>query len=259
MPCCFRASCRRSPSGARLGRGRAGSGAHGTARRLPAAARRRTERRRARTTCTGSAPPDASSATSAGSESAHHIVVQGEERFRVLEFLDGWPFLVARVAMVPSRRKDGPEIEARFLQLKETAIEAIRLLPQRAGRTRRRGAGHGIGRRAGRHRGEPDRREERGKAGHPRDVRSQAPARPRAGSARAPAWKCSSSPRRSATRPARNSTSASASTCCASRCARSRRNSAKATTRLRRIEELKSAVDGRRHARGHAARTRARN
>lgn len=64
-----------------------------------------------------------------GAEGAHHMVIQGQTRFRVLEFLDGWPFLVARVAMVETREDSGPEIEARFLQLKEGAIEAIRLLP----------------------------------------------------------------------------------------------------------------------------------
>jgi len=64
-----------------------------------------------------------------GSEGAHHLVVQGQSRFRVLEFLDGWPFLVARVAYVEARDETSPEIEARFLQLKRQASEAIELLP----------------------------------------------------------------------------------------------------------------------------------
>jgi ATP-dependent Lon protease len=64
-----------------------------------------------------------------GQEGAHHLVVQGESRFRILEFLEGWPFLVARVAMVGQPQTEGPEVEARFLQLKEQAIEAIGLLP----------------------------------------------------------------------------------------------------------------------------------
>jgi ATP-dependent Lon protease len=64
-----------------------------------------------------------------GQEGAHHLVVQGESRFRVLQFLEGWPFLVARVAMVAQPQAQGPEVEARFLQLKEQAIEAIGLLP----------------------------------------------------------------------------------------------------------------------------------
>ena len=62
-------------------------------------------------------------------EGAHHLVVQGQSRFRVLEFLEGWPFLVARVAIVETPEESSAEIEARFLQLKERAVEAIRLLP----------------------------------------------------------------------------------------------------------------------------------
>ena len=74
-----------------------------------------------------------------GAEGAHHLVVQGEQRFRVLEFLAGWPFLVARVALIVETSGElTPEIEARFLQLKEQAAEAIGLLPQRARRARAR-------------------------------------------------------------------------------------------------------------------------
>jgi len=69
----------------------------------------------------------------AGSEGAHHLVVQGQSRFRVLEFLEGWPFLVARVAYVETREETSPEIEARFLQLKQQAAEAIELLPSAPG------------------------------------------------------------------------------------------------------------------------------
>jgi ATP-dependent Lon protease len=63
-----------------------------------------------------------------GGEGAHHLIVQGQGRFRVLEFLPGWPFLVARVAMVEASDEGAPEIEARFLQLKQQASEAIGLL-----------------------------------------------------------------------------------------------------------------------------------
>ena len=62
-------------------------------------------------------------------EGTHHLVVQGQSRFRVLEFLDGWPFLVARVAIVETQEETTADIEARFLQLKERAVEAIQLLP----------------------------------------------------------------------------------------------------------------------------------
>jgi ATP-dependent Lon protease len=63
-----------------------------------------------------------------GQEGAHHLVVQGTSRFRVLEFLEGWPFLVARVQYVETKDEMTPEVEARFLQLKERAVEAIQLL-----------------------------------------------------------------------------------------------------------------------------------
>jgi ATP-dependent Lon protease len=65
----------------------------------------------------------------AGGEGAHHMMVQGQARFRVVEFLEGWPFLVASVAWIHETEEKSDEIEARFLQLKEQALEAIKLLP----------------------------------------------------------------------------------------------------------------------------------
>ena len=64
-----------------------------------------------------------------GAEGTHHLVVQGQARFRVLEFLQGWPYLAARVQFVEPQEEMNPEIEARFMQLKQQAIEAIQLLP----------------------------------------------------------------------------------------------------------------------------------
>ncbi|HKU46407.1 MAG TPA: endopeptidase La [Burkholderiales bacterium] len=64
-----------------------------------------------------------------GAEGTHHLVVQGQTRFRVLEFLPGWPYLVARVQYIEQKDDTTPELEARFLQLKAQAIEAISLLP----------------------------------------------------------------------------------------------------------------------------------
>jgi ATP-dependent Lon protease len=63
------------------------------------------------------------------SEGAHHLAVQGEIRFRIAEFLEGWPFLVARVVWVPEATDGGEAVEARFLQLKTQSAEAIKLLP----------------------------------------------------------------------------------------------------------------------------------
>ncbi|EXX96616.1 ATP-dependent protease La domain protein [Bordetella holmesii 1058] len=47
----------------------------------------------------------------------------------MLEFLEGWPFMVARVALVEEATADNSQVEARFLQLKQQALEAITLLP----------------------------------------------------------------------------------------------------------------------------------
>ena len=63
-------------------------------------------------------------------DGTHHLVVQGDQRFQVEEFLSGWPFMVARVVRIPEPRTRTPEIEARFLNLKNQLLEALRLLPQ---------------------------------------------------------------------------------------------------------------------------------
>jgi ATP-dependent Lon protease len=63
-------------------------------------------------------------------DGGHHLICQGEQRFQVIEFLDGWPFLVARVLRIPEPSPSAPEIEARFLHLQNQALEAVELLPQ---------------------------------------------------------------------------------------------------------------------------------
>jgi ATP-dependent Lon protease len=63
-------------------------------------------------------------------DGSHHLVCQGEQRFRVDRFLDGWPFMVAAVQRIEEADARSPEIEARFLNLQRQAIEALQLLPQ---------------------------------------------------------------------------------------------------------------------------------
>jgi ATP-dependent Lon protease len=63
-------------------------------------------------------------------DESHHIVCQGVQRARILGFLPGTPFPVARVVHIPEPTTTSPEIEARFLNLQRQAIEAIQLLPQ---------------------------------------------------------------------------------------------------------------------------------
>src|SRR5262245_39807774 len=63
-------------------------------------------------------------------DGGHHLICQGDQRFQIVEFLDGWPFLVARVLRISEPHPSGPEVEARFLHLQSQAVEAIELLPQ---------------------------------------------------------------------------------------------------------------------------------
>jgi ATP-dependent Lon protease len=63
-------------------------------------------------------------------DGAHHLVCQGEQRFQVVEYLSGWPFLVARVLRITEAETRTSEIEARFANLKAQTVEAIQLLPQ---------------------------------------------------------------------------------------------------------------------------------
>ncbi len=63
-------------------------------------------------------------------DGAHHLVCQGESRFRVLEFVRDKPFLAARIAAVAEPQVAGADIEARMDVLKERAAEALSLLPQ---------------------------------------------------------------------------------------------------------------------------------
>ncbi len=59
-----------------------------------------------------------------------HLVCQGDERFQIIELLDGWPFMVARVLRIPEPQPKSSEIEARFMLLRQQAVEALQLLPQ---------------------------------------------------------------------------------------------------------------------------------
>lgn len=60
----------------------------------------------------------------------HYIICKGQQRFQVREFLAGFPFLVAQVDAIDEHFDPADmEIEARHLQVKERAIQALHLLP----------------------------------------------------------------------------------------------------------------------------------
>jgi ATP-dependent Lon protease len=63
-------------------------------------------------------------------DGSHHVVARGLRRFRVLQFLDGWPFTVVRVQYIDDPDRADPEIEGRARVLKERALETLELLPQ---------------------------------------------------------------------------------------------------------------------------------
>ncbi|MCP3384795.1 endopeptidase La [Bradyrhizobium sp. CCGUVB4N] len=63
-------------------------------------------------------------------DGTHHIVCQGVQRARILDFLPGTPFLAARFQQIPEPTTSSAEIEARALNLQRQAIEAVELLPQ---------------------------------------------------------------------------------------------------------------------------------
>jgi ATP-dependent Lon protease len=64
------------------------------------------------------------------SDTEHHLICQGVQRFRLSELVEGWPYLVARGLHVPEPTDTSPEVEARFLNLRQQALEILELIPQ---------------------------------------------------------------------------------------------------------------------------------
>ena len=60
----------------------------------------------------------------------HHLICQGEQRFKALDFIPGLPFLAARYDPLAEPKTSDAEIEARATVLRQRAAEAIDLLPQ---------------------------------------------------------------------------------------------------------------------------------
>jgi ATP-dependent Lon protease len=63
-------------------------------------------------------------------DGTHHLVAQGEARFRVSEWAHERPYFAARTQTLDETNTNGPQIEARAEVLKARAIEALSLLPQ---------------------------------------------------------------------------------------------------------------------------------
>ncbi|MBV8471948.1 MAG: LON peptidase substrate-binding domain-containing protein, partial [Hyphomicrobiales bacterium] len=63
-------------------------------------------------------------------DGVHHLVLQAVQRFRVVDFVRERPFFAARVERIEEPDQQSPEIEARFRNLKQQALETLQLLPQ---------------------------------------------------------------------------------------------------------------------------------
>src|SRR5204862_5133002 len=63
-------------------------------------------------------------------DGGHHEICQGEQRFRIVEFLTGYPFFVARIVRVPESEATKKDIDARLMNLRNQATEILQLLPQ---------------------------------------------------------------------------------------------------------------------------------
>src|SRR5436190_8767365 len=63
-------------------------------------------------------------------DGSHHAIVKGMKRFRVLQFLDGYPFTVARIQEIADVGEGTPEVEGRAHQLKQRAAKVLEMLPQ---------------------------------------------------------------------------------------------------------------------------------
>jgi ATP-dependent Lon protease len=62
-------------------------------------------------------------------DNIHHIICNGQRRFRILDYVDGFPFLAARIDYIDEPESVSKEVEARALLLRKKTTEVIDLLP----------------------------------------------------------------------------------------------------------------------------------
>ncbi|MFL5288287.1 MAG: LON peptidase substrate-binding domain-containing protein, partial [Rhodopila sp.] len=63
-----------------------------------------------------------------GRDGLHHAIVQGASRIRILDIADGSDPRTVHVERIPEPQTGGADIDARFHQLRERALEALSLL-----------------------------------------------------------------------------------------------------------------------------------
>lgn len=59
----------------------------------------------------------------------HQAICQGDGRFRIVEFLQTQPFMVAKVELIQEDEPEGRAIDARFMALKQRAEEVLGMAP----------------------------------------------------------------------------------------------------------------------------------
>ena len=62
-------------------------------------------------------------------DGTHHVICQGARRFRVVDFIPGYPYMVARIEEIGVSEVMNAEIEARVGLLRQRMQEALQLLP----------------------------------------------------------------------------------------------------------------------------------
>jgi ATP-dependent Lon protease len=63
-------------------------------------------------------------------DGSHHAICKGLRRFRVLEFLEGYPYTVARVQLVDEVGEGDAQVEGRAHTLRQRAAEILEMMPQ---------------------------------------------------------------------------------------------------------------------------------
>lgn len=63
-------------------------------------------------------------------QGSRHVVLQGESRFKVIDFIPGLPYLLARVENLSDSVQDDAAIEARANVLRQRSARVLELLPQ---------------------------------------------------------------------------------------------------------------------------------
>ncbi len=63
-------------------------------------------------------------------DGSHHAICQGLQRFRAVQFLEGYPFLAARVQKIEPFSGTNADVEGRAFNLRQKAVEILNLLPQ---------------------------------------------------------------------------------------------------------------------------------